>query len=84
MAKIIPFGKNIYVQPLVKEQVLVSDDEVLCTYGTVISIGENVKTIKVGDIIGYDKFGVKDIEVNSVKNYLIPEDSDFLLCTIEL
>jgi hypothetical protein len=83
MAKIIPFGKNIYVEPIIQEQVLVSDDEVRCSFGKVLAIGEDVKKIKVGDVVGYEVFGVKRLEVNHKDNFFIPEDSDFLLCNLE-
>ena len=80
--EIIPFGKNIYVSPVLKDQVLVSDTEIRCNYGKVISVGDEVKNVVIGDIIGYEPFGVKHLEVNGVDNFLIPEDSDFLICKL--
>lgn len=79
-----PFGDFIQIEPIKKSQILVSDNEALCDYGTVVAIGDNVKNIKVGNVIGYEEWGTKNIIIGEVKNYFISESSYFLVCTIEL
>lgn len=77
--KILPFGNNILVQPAVKKQVLVSEEGMLCEYGTAIAIGDEVKKVKVGDNIGYSVFGIEKLVIEEEKFYLIPEDPRYLL-----
>lgn len=80
--KIAPFGKRILVRPVVKEQVLVSDDGTLNEYGEVIAIGPAVQYIKIGDKIGFSVFGVEKLVIGEEKHYLILEDEEFLLATL--
>ena len=82
METIKPFGNQILVKPVEKKQILVSDKASLCEYGEVIAIGEDVKKIKVGDMIGYTVWGINRLEINDNKHYFIPEDSRFILGTI--
>jgi co-chaperonin GroES (HSP10) len=82
--KIKPILNQILIQPIAKEQVLVSDRESLCEYGEVIAKGSQVSdAIKVGDIIGHVIWGLKHLEVDGVKYYFVPEDEDVLLCILE-
>lgn len=78
-----PFGNRILVKPVEKKQVLVSDDGTLNEYGEVISIGPEVKVIKVGDRVGFSVFGVEKLVIEEEKFYFIQESDDFLLATIE-
>lgn len=82
MDKIKPFGKNMLVKPFEKKQVI--GQKSLCEYGTVVSIGELVTEIKVGDIIGYVIWGVKHLEIDEKRHYFIPEDDRFILGKITL
>ncbi len=77
-----PFGKNILVIPTKKEQVLVSETNSITAYGEVVGIGKDVKTIKVGDTIGFTKWGIRELDIQDDKHYFVPEDSDFLLGVI--
>lgn len=77
--QIKPFGNNILVRPAVKKQVLVADEGMLCEYGEVIAIGDRVRTVKVGDKIGYSVFGIEKLVIEEEKFYLLPEDQRFLL-----
>lgn len=81
--KIQPFQDRILVKPIQKAQILVSDDGTLSEYGTVEAIGPDVKTIKIGDTVGFSVFGVEKLVIDEEKYYFLQEDSDFLLCTIE-
>lgn len=77
-----PFGDRILVKPIVRQQVLVSDDGNLNEYGEVIAIGDEVKTIKVGDKIGFSVFGIEKLVIEEEKFYFIQESPEFLLGTI--
>ena len=77
--KIEPYGKNILVVPVKKERILVSESDQLNAYGEVTGIGEDVKSIKVGDIIAFTKWGIREVEVDGEKHFFVPEDTDFLL-----
>lgn len=77
-----PFGDRILVKPIVRQQVLVSDDGNLNEYGEVIAIGDNVEIIKVGDKIGFSVFGIEKLVIEDEKFYFIQESPEFLLGTI--
>ena len=76
-----PLGKQVLIKPLIKEQVLIGD-EIKCDYGEILEIGDDCKNLKIGDIIGYEKWGLKELEYKEEMLYFILEDSDFLLCKI--
>lgn len=78
-----PFGNNILVKPEEKKQILVADKKSLCEYGTVIAVGSEVKSVKVGDKIGYLVWGVSSLVVEDATYYFVPETSDFLLCVFK-
>lgn len=81
--QIKPYGKNILIQPTAKAEVLVSEQGTLCEYGKVLAIGDDVKTIKVGDTIGFLVWGISKVVVQDETFYFIPETSDFILGFIE-
>lgn len=77
-----PFGRNILVIPVKKEQILVSDSDPINTYGEVVAVGNEVKEIKVSDVIGFTKWGVRELEIDGTKHFFVPEDSEFILGNI--
>lgn len=77
--KITPFGNNILVKPQKPDTILQSTEGNLCEYGEVIDVGEDVIRVKIGDTIGFTKWGVKHIEIKNEKHYFIPEDARFIL-----
>lgn len=77
-----PFGSNILVKPIEKKRVLVSDQASLCEYGKVVAVGGDVRYIKVGDVVGYTVWGLKHLEVGNDRFYFVPENSDFILGTV--
>lgn len=81
--QIKPFGKYVYVKPVEKKTVLVSDTGMLCEYGEIIDVGSEVKLLKKGQTIGFLAWGVKHLEIDEVRHYFVPEDGDFILCVIE-
>ncbi len=81
------FGRNIRVIPKSKNKII-GDTAKYFLYGEVVSVGEDVKKIKVGDTIAYTLFGINEVVLESEtalssaeKHYLIQEDSDFILET---
>ena len=77
--EIKPFGVNMVVKPMQATGILQADDIPLCEQGTVISIGEDVKRIQVGDVIAFSKWGAKSTEIKNEKYYFLPEDDRFIL-----
>lgn len=51
-------------------------------YGEVIGVGCEVKDIHVGDTVGYDKFGIKDIDKDGEKFFFIEDNPAFILGVI--
>jgi co-chaperonin GroES (HSP10) len=83
MAKIIPLNKNILVEPEMETRVLATMP-IERDFGKVISIGSEVKFLKVGDRICYLKFGIKRVDVSDTEKWLfISEDSPWLLGKVE-
>lgn len=78
-----PFGNNVLVQPAAKTQVLVSDQGSLCEYGKIVAIGDDVKTLKVGDTVGFLVWGVQRLDIRDTIYYFLPENPDFILGTID-
>ena len=77
-----PFGKNLLIKPHEKKQILVADKGSLCEYGEVIAVGDDVTTIKVGDVIGFIVFGLQHLDIDDTRHYFVPENTDFILGTI--
>lgn len=81
--KIKPFGNRILIKPVSKAQVLMSETGELSEYGEVVAVGSEVKTIKVGQTVGFSVFGVEKLVIEDEKYYFLQEDADFLLAVIE-
>lgn len=79
--KILPIDKQILIKPITNKGIL---GDVSCRYGTVVAVGDGVTKIKVGNTIGYEAYGLKELMVDKEELVFISEDSDFLLCIIEL
>lgn len=74
-----PLFNNILIKPTEVNTILKSSEGTLCEYGEVLAIGKDVKEVKVGDVIGFTIWGVKRLEKDGVKYYVIPEDGRFIL-----
>lgn len=74
-----PLFNNILIKPAEVTTILRSTEGTLCEYGEVMAIGEAVEHVKVGDTIGFTKWGVKELNKDGQKHYIIPEDGRFLL-----
>ena len=79
MNKWIPFGNNILVKPALKDKVI-GDKAIYRLYGEVLAVGDEVKKVKKGDIIGWTLFGIEEIvEADGSKIHLVQENPDFIL-----
>lgn len=76
-----PFSKQILIKPIINQGIL---GDISCRYGTVEAIGDDVKKIKVGETIAYEAYGLKELMVDKEELVFISEDSDFLLCVLEI
>lgn len=77
------FGRYLYIKPVEKKSVLLSDTGKLCEYGEILDVGSEVKLLKKGQVVGFLAWGVKELEMDDVKHYFVPEDGDFILCVVE-
>lgn len=77
--KIQPFGKNIQIKLKEKKQIAVGDKAFLADHGEVISIGDEVKKIKVSDVIVVRKWGVIDVDVDGTVYLFVPETDEFII-----
>lgn len=84
MDTIKPFGNNMLIAPREASTILKGYEGTLCEYGEVIAIGDDVQIIKVGDIIGFTKWGIKELIINEEKYKFIPEDARFILGTVTM
>ncbi len=81
----VAYGSNIMVKPAKKDSVLSDNANApkFWLYGEVVSVGSEVKNIVVGDTVGYDKFGIKDIDMEGQKYFFIEDNSQFILGLIK-
>ncbi len=78
------YKTNIMVKPAKKDVVLSDNANApkYWLYGEVVSVGSEVKDIHVGDLVGYDKFGIKDVDKDGEKTFFICDDPAFILGVI--
>lgn len=76
----IPYYDKIEVVPLEKDTILLTPDQIKEERGRVTAIGRDVKFVQVGDILYFSSWGCTETqEVDGVKRYIIPEQSEFIL-----
>lgn len=81
--KFICYPNKIEIIPLEKEGFFKTEQN-LEERGKVISVGKDVKFVKIGDIIYFSSWGLNITpEVEGVKHYVIPDTADFILGKIE-
>lgn len=84
VVKNTPFGNNILIEKRKKDSLLVQEDDILTEYGEILAIGDEVKKLKVGQIIGYAFFGIIDLKIGDTTYHYIPENANFILSVLEL
>lgn len=78
-----PFGNNILVKPASKLQIAsTSGTGSLCEYGEVVEVGQDVVYLQKGDTIGFVPWGIKELDYLGTTYYFVPEDSKFILGTL--
>lgn len=78
-----PFGRRIYVKPEEKKQIFDTGDKRLAEFGLVYAVGKEVKSIKEGDKIAFNKWGTDSVMIDEKEHFFILETDDFILGTIE-
>lgn len=78
-----PCFNNILIQLHVKKQIAVGDKPLIGSYGKVMAIGEDVKKVKVGDIIIVRLWGIIDVDVDGMVYHFVPEDPKFIISGID-
>lgn len=77
------YGRNIIVEPENKKKVI-GDTSMYHLFGKVLSVGESVTRIEVGDMIGFTMWGVNElIEADGKKHFFIQDNEDFILGIIK-
>lgn len=73
-----PFGNNIWIRPESRNKI-VGDTAKYYLYGDVLGIGEDVKSVRVGDQVGYVLWGLTEVEMaDGTKQYFMQEHPDFI------
>jgi len=74
-----PYGNNILISPMSKNKII-GDTSKYYLYGKVLDVGEDVKKIKIGDVIGYTQWGINKIVMDDKsEHFFIQDNPDFIL-----
>jgi hypothetical protein len=77
------YGRNIIVKPENKKKVI-GDTAMYHLFGKVLSVGNSVKNIEAGDIIGFTMWGVNElVEADGKKTFFVQDHEDFILGIIK-
>lgn len=79
----IPYTNYLYINPVEKKQVLVSDKNQLQTYGEVLAIGQDVKNTNVGDFVAFELWDKPEFEMSDGKVCHFVKETD-VVCKIPL
>lgn len=80
MKQIIPLGSRVLIQPIAAEQkteggIIIPDNSgEKPMHGNVIAIGNDVKSVNVGDVAIYDRYRVMEFEINGEKQLIVKEE----------
>ena len=80
MKQIIPLGNRVLIQPIAAEKkteggIIIPDtsgDKSM--HGNVIAVGDEVKSVHVGDVAMYDRYRVFEFELNGEKQLIVKEE----------
>ena len=70
-----PYYDKVYVRPTKTDSFLPQDTGQFQENGIVLAVGSDVKFCSVGDTIYFASWLVHEIEIDEVKNYVIPEEA---------
>jgi len=77
-----PLGKNILFAPQLKDKVI-GDTSRFFLIGEVLQIGDEVKTIKVGDTIGVTQWALNKIVMpDKAEHFFVIESDDYILAVL--
>ncbi len=74
-----PLFDNILIELEEENTMLPTNDPIFTENGKVVAIGPDVKSIKVGDVIGLFRFGVKTVQRNDKRYHTVRELPAFIL-----
>lgn len=80
MKKIIPLGNRVLIQPIAAEKkteggIIIPDTSgEKPMHGNVIAVGDEVKSVHVGDVAMYDRYRVFEFELNGEKQLMVKEE----------
>ncbi len=77
-----PFGKRIYIEPSIKQSIIVSDLKNKVEKGIVKAVGDAVEKIKVGDQILFTNWGIDKFEDSDEVYYFILESDEYILAKV--
>jgi len=78
-----PFGNNILFKPNAKSTVIETTEKRLTDTGIVLEVGDDVKTIKIGDSIAFNSYGAWTVKINNEEYYFCRENDEIILCTYD-
>lgn len=81
-SEIIPYGEYLYVEPVEKGQVLVSERATLQTYGKVLEIGDEVKRTGVGDVVAFELWDLCNFSLDGKEKYFVKESN--VICKLKM
>ena len=74
-----PYKTNILFEPEDKNKVI-GDTQTKYLYGKVLAVGDEVKNIKTGDIIGITQWGSnKIVMADGKEHYFLQDNPEFIL-----
>jgi len=74
-----PLFDQILIKPVEDTGILHGDNVLICEYGEIVALGEEVTNVKVGDTLAFVKWGTNDVEINGTKHYFIKNEGQFVL-----
>lgn len=80
MKQIIPLGNRVLIQPIAAEKkteggiIIPETSGEKSMHGNVIAIGDEVKSVHIGDVAMYDRYRVFEFELNGEKQLIVKEE----------
>lgn len=79
---LIPYTNELCIEPVKKEQLIVTDTGNLQTYGKVLATGDEVLKTKVGDYIAFEVWDDRTVDIHDKRYHFVKEDK--AICKIPL
>lgn len=75
----IPYGKNIYIDPDIEQGTLITSTKSIVERGKVLAVGSEVTFVKPGDVILFSGWGANKVVIEGKDYYFVAEHEQFLL-----